>query len=121
MSDDELMSVADAQRSLNYAMRRLGEMRAERDRYRGWFERLFAAAWQGDGDLRTELEKVRAEHDRIVNARTRKNVERGQETRRKVLGAKTAGKSIAATARDLGISRSRVAAIRTEANKRAVP
>lgn len=42
MSGDETIPVDEAMRSLNWAMGRLAEVRAERDRYRDWFERLFA-------------------------------------------------------------------------------
>lgn len=102
MSDaDDMIPAKDALRSANYRMRRLGEMRTERDLYRGWFERLFAAAWQRDADLRTELEKVRAEHDRVVNARTRKRQEVAADKRADAIRRYQAGELVKTIAMDL--------------------
>jgi hypothetical protein len=52
---------------------RLREAMVERDRYRGWFERLFAAAWRSEEPaLRSELERVQAERTAPArNARSR--------------------------------------------------
>ena len=68
-------------------------------------------------DQKAVLDEMGARFDHVVNARTRANVKRGEATRRSVLEAKAADKSIAETARDLEISVSRVASIRGEAKR----
>ena len=124
MSDDEVMPVKDAVRSWEWAMGRVAEYRRERDQYRDWFERLAAATTRyietteaRSAEAGSALAELRGEHERITHARTRANVAKGAETRRRVLEMRTAGRSIAETARELGISVSRVATIRGKAKR----
>lgn len=111
--DDETIPIGEAVRSLESMGRKLAEMRRQRDQYRDWFERLFAAAWSGDGALQDVLQKVQSERDHVVNARTRANRAKGEKTRALVLRMRDEeGKSIAETARETGLSLSYVARIR---------
>ena len=101
MSADETIPTGEAVRSLEYMGRRLAEMRRERDQYQDWFERLFAAAWRDDGELRTELQRVRAEHERVVNARTRKRQDGAAEKRAEAIRRYADGDLVKVIAADL--------------------
>lgn len=103
-----------------YLARRLTEARRERDKYRTWFERLLPIAWRqaaGDPALEAELSGLREKHDRVVNARTRSNKERGQRNRDAILAMQRAGRSITETARDLDLSVGYVARVRGDSRE----
>lgn len=67
--DDETIPIGEAVRSLESMARRLAEMRRQRDQYREWFDRLFAAAMQGNDDaLSAAFDRVRTEQTKLVRA-----------------------------------------------------
>lgn len=103
----------DLTRDVEWLMAQLEATHEERDRYRGWFEKLLPIAWRGDPEARAEAERLRAERDRMAAGNRR----RGEETRRKVLAAKAAGKSIVKTAQELDLHPTWVAKIRGKAKR----
>ena len=81
MSADEI-PVDEALRSLEYMGDQLRRARQDRDQYRAWFEKLLDAVRTYAGDnvgLRAALDQVQAEHERVVNARTRKRQQTAAE------------------------------------------
>lgn len=68
-ADTELQAELDAAKAREeWLIARLLGTRAELDRYRGWFDRLFAIAWRGrDDEFRAEIKRLQAE--RTASAR----------------------------------------------------
>lgn len=97
--------MSDADREITeWLITRLKTAREERDRYRRWFEKLFEGAWRHadeDAELRATLEQVREEHDRVVNARTRKRQSTAADKRAEAIRRYLAGDLVKNIAKDL--------------------